>query len=40
VLVSETVRDLVSGSGIEFEDHGEHELKGVGQRRIYTVAGV
>ena len=40
VLVSETVRDLVSGSGIEFGDHGEHELKGVGQRRIYAVAGV
>ena len=40
VLVSETVRDLVSGSGIEFEDHGEHELKGVGKRRVYAVAGV
>jgi class 3 adenylate cyclase len=40
VLVSETVRDLVSGSGIEFEDHGEHELKGVGARRIYAVAAV
>ena len=40
VLVSETVRDLVSGSGIEFADHGEHELKGVGSRRIYAVAGV
>jgi class 3 adenylate cyclase len=40
VLVSETVRDLVSGSGIEFADHGEHELKGVGKRQIYAVAGV
>ena len=40
VLVSETVRDLVSGSGIEFEDHGEHELKGVGERRIYAVVAV
>ena len=40
VLVSETVRDLVSGSGIEFEDHGAHELKGVGERRIYAVTGV
>jgi class 3 adenylate cyclase len=40
VLVSETVRDLVSGSGIEFEDHGEHELKGVGRRRIYEVSAV
>jgi len=31
-------RDLVSGSGIVFEDRGERELKGVGERRIYTVA--
>ena len=37
VLVSATVRDLVSGSGIEFEDRGEHTLKGVGERRIYAV---
>jgi class 3 adenylate cyclase len=29
VLVSRTVTDLVAGSGIEFEDRGEHELKGV-----------
>jgi len=28
VLVSRTVRDLVSGSGFEFDDRGEHELKG------------
>ena len=35
-----TVRDLVSGSGIVFEDRGEHELKGVGERRIYAVAEV
>ena len=40
VLVSETVRDLVSGSGIAFEDRGEHELKGVGERRIYAVSAV
>jgi class 3 adenylate cyclase len=40
VLVSETVRDLVSGSGIEFVDHGAHELKGVGERRIYAVTSV
>jgi class 3 adenylate cyclase len=38
MLVSATVRDLVSGSGILFEDRGEHELKGVGERRIYAVA--
>jgi class 3 adenylate cyclase len=29
VLVTRTVRDLVAGSGIAFEEHGEHELKGV-----------
>ena len=29
VLVSRTVKDLVAGSGIEFADRGEHELKGV-----------
>jgi class 3 adenylate cyclase len=29
VLVTSTVRDLVAGSGIEFEDRGEHVLKGV-----------
>ncbi len=29
VLVSSTVRDLVVGSGIEFAERGEHELKGV-----------
>ncbi|MGB9012517.1 MAG: hypothetical protein WCB95_06615, partial [Aeromicrobium sp.] len=30
VLVSSTVRDLVAGSGLMFEDRGEHTLKGVG----------
>ena len=29
VLVSSTVRELVAGSGLEFEDRGTHELKGV-----------
>lgn len=29
VLVSQTVKDLVAGSGITFEDAGEHELKGL-----------
>ena len=29
VLVSSTVRDLVMGSGIEFDDRGTHQLKGV-----------
>ena len=40
VLVSGTVKDLVAGSGIEFEDRGTHELKGVpGEWRLYAVAG-
>jgi class 3 adenylate cyclase len=40
VLVSSTVRDLVAGSGIEFEDRGAHELKGVpGEWRLYAVSG-
>ena len=38
VLVSSTVKDLVAGSGIEFEERGEHELKGVpGEWRLYAV---
>jgi len=37
VLVSQTVKDLVAGSGIEFADRGEHELKGVGAWRLYSV---
>jgi class 3 adenylate cyclase len=38
VLVSSTVKDLVAGSGIEFEDRGKHELKGVpGEWRLYAV---
>lgn len=32
MLVSRTVKDLVAGSGIEFEDRGDHELKGVPDR--------
>lgn len=40
VLVSSTVRDLVAGSGLLFEDAGEHELKGVPDRwRLYKVIG-
>ena len=39
VLVSNTVKDLVVGSGIEFEDRGERELKGVpGSWRLWSVA--
>jgi class 3 adenylate cyclase len=38
VLVSSTVKDLVAGSGLEFEDTGEHELKGVPDHwRLYRV---
>lgn len=38
VLVSQTVKDLVAGSGLTFEEAGEHELKGVPDRwRLYRV---
>ena len=38
ILVSQTVRDLVAGSGLAFEDAGEHELKGVPDRwHLYRV---
>ena len=40
VLVSQTVKDLVAGSGIEFDERGIAELKGVpGEWRLYAVAG-
>ncbi len=40
VLVSNTVKDLTAGSGLVFEDTGEHELKGVPDRwRLYRVVG-
>ena len=39
VLVSSTVKDLVAGSGIQFEDRGEHQLKGVPDAwRLFAVA--
>jgi class 3 adenylate cyclase len=38
VLVSSTVKDLVAGSDITFEDRGLHELKGVGEWRLYAVS--
>jgi class 3 adenylate cyclase len=39
VLVSSTVKDLVVGSGLEFEDRGAHALKGVpGEWRVYAAA--
>jgi class 3 adenylate cyclase len=38
ILVSSTVKDLVAGSGLEFEDRGMHELKGIpDERRLYSV---
>ena len=38
VLVSQTVKDLVTGSGIGFDDRGMADLKGVpGQWRLYAV---
>jgi class 3 adenylate cyclase len=38
VLVSSTVKDLVVGSGIEFQDRGPHELRGVpGEWRLFAV---
>jgi class 3 adenylate cyclase len=39
ILVSQTVRDLVAGSGIEFHDDGTHSLKGIPQTwHLYAVA--
>jgi class 3 adenylate cyclase len=40
VLTSSTVKDLVVGSGLEFEDRGAHVLKGVpGEWPLYAVTG-
>jgi class 3 adenylate cyclase/pimeloyl-ACP methyl ester carboxylesterase len=40
VLASQTVKDLVAGSGLSFEPRGEHELKGVPDRwHIYRASG-
>jgi class 3 adenylate cyclase len=39
VLVSSTVRDLVAGAGLSFEERGSHELRGIpGAWRLYAVA--
>jgi class 3 adenylate cyclase len=39
VLASRTVVDLIAGSGLEFEDRGEHELKGVpGSWKVFALA--
>jgi pimeloyl-ACP methyl ester carboxylesterase/DNA-binding winged helix-turn-helix (wHTH) protein/class 3 adenylate cyclase len=37
VLVSSTVKDLVAGSGISFEDRGIHMLAGCGESRLFAV---
>jgi class 3 adenylate cyclase len=38
VLASSTVKDLVAGSALEFEDRGTHDLKGVpGSWKLYAV---
>jgi pimeloyl-ACP methyl ester carboxylesterase len=40
VLVSSTVRDLVAGSGLEFEDRGQTALKGIpGEWRLFALSG-
>ena len=40
VLATSTVRDLVSGSGLRFDDRGAHALKGIpGEWQLYAVAG-
>jgi class 3 adenylate cyclase/pimeloyl-ACP methyl ester carboxylesterase len=37
ILVSATVKDLVAGSGIEFESRGRRELKGLGECSLFAV---
>jgi class 3 adenylate cyclase len=38
VLVSSTVKDLVAGAGLSFDDRGEHELKGIAEpKRLFAV---
>jgi class 3 adenylate cyclase len=40
ILVSSTVKDLVAGSGLEFEDRGTRTLKGVpGEWRLFAAVG-
>jgi class 3 adenylate cyclase len=40
VVVSSTLKDLVAGSGIQFQERGEHELKGVpGPWKLFAVEG-
>jgi class 3 adenylate cyclase len=39
LLASGAVPLLVAGSGIEFDDRGEQDLKGIGTMRLYAVMG-
>jgi class 3 adenylate cyclase/pimeloyl-ACP methyl ester carboxylesterase len=40
ILISQTVKDLVAGSGLTFGDVGQHELKGIPDRwHLYRVMG-
>jgi class 3 adenylate cyclase len=39
VLVSETVKDIVAGSALRFQDRGTHQLKGIEEpRRLFAVS--
>jgi class 3 adenylate cyclase len=39
VLVTSTVKDLVAGSGLVFQDRGEHQLKGIPEAwRLYALS--
>jgi hypothetical protein len=40
VLATSTVRDLSAGSGLGFDDAGEHDLKGIpGRWHLFEIAG-
>jgi len=36
ILVSGTVRDLVAGSGLSFDDRGDRDLKGIPPSRVFA----
>jgi hypothetical protein len=38
VLVTGTVKDIVAGSGIDFEEHGTHAFDQLGEMRLFAVA--
>jgi class 3 adenylate cyclase len=39
VLVSEVTRAIAGAADLEYIDRGSHELKGIGNRRLYLVSG-